>query len=235
MELKLENLDMSKCLINPTNTDLINVTKHIPEFNVKLTYRMSLKMVIRYIIIMYDEKSALWREVRSLPLRKAVAMELAGEKPNKQGKFERPIEIIFEGGNQDVNAMIVKYISMQNSPFWTQRCAYETIYYMELAKVQNGAYGNTLNTIKSLDQLSKAITELTDVILGGSGEAPSILEAIYKEATKHLDVSAEKVSDYISNSGDVPPEWNPYNKWKETTGALEEEYKVDKIRFVGDK
>lgn len=231
--MKLEDIDTSKCLFDPKRSDLLETAKKIKEFDVELSYRVSVRTIIRYIALLYDASSPLWREVRSLPLRKAVAMELAGAKKDRQGKFERPIELILEGKNQTVNSMIVKYIVLQNSPNWSKLSAYENLYYMELAKIQNGAYGKTNDIITAIDKLSNAITVLTDEIIGGHGEAVPILDAIYKEATKDLDISPEKISTYIEESGNVPEDWCPYNVWKDN--ELKESYKVDEIKFVGDK
>lgn len=229
--MKLEDLDTSKCLFDPKRSDILTVAQSYSEFSVELSYRLSVRMVLRYIALLYDAMSPLWREVRSLPLRKAVAMELAGAKRDRTGKFERPVEMIFEGKNQTVNAMIIKYIVLQNSPTWSKLVAYENLYYMELAKIQNGAYGKTNDIITAIDKLSVAITNLTEEILCGHGEAVPILDAIYKEATKDLDVSPEKISTYIEESGNVPEDWSPYNSWKDN--EINETYTVDEIRFIG--
>lgn len=227
MNLELKKSDVKKCLINPLQQNIGAVVKDIPEFQIHKIYNIANTAVIKYVILMYDSESPLWREVRSLPLRKAVAMELAGINRDKDNKFSKEAEEIFEGKNKDVNSMIVKYITMQNTPNWSNLVAYENIYYMELAKIQNGNYGKTKDIIESLDKLSNYITQLTTKLVGGNGEATPILDAIYKESTKELDTTVEKISNYIMESGDVPADWNPYSE-------DDEEYKVDKLKFVGD-
>lgn len=231
MELKLDSLDTSRCLIDPKRSDLFELTKTIPEFNIHNPYRLSVKGIIRYVILMYDADSPLWREVRSLPLRKAVSMELAGFKRDRDGKFDRPIEHIMEGKNRDVNSMLLKYLTMQNNPKWSQRCAYEHIYYMEIGRVMNGAY-KTKEVIQALDQLTERIDSLTGELIGGKGEALPVLEVIYKEATKDLDCSPEKVSQYVADSDNVPDDWSSYAKWVDNELQA---YKVDEIKFAGDK
>lgn len=229
--LKIDDIDFSKCLIDPTRTTVLNDIKATPEFCVELGYRMSKKGIMTYIVLMYDYQCSLWREVRNFAIRKGVAMQLAGFKQDKEGHFERHIERIIEGKNQDVNSMIVRYISLLNNPKWAQLCSYENLYYYEMARVQNGAFGKTKEVVDNLEKLSNAISKLTDEILGGSGEAEPILAAIYKEATKDLNLSPEKISDYImSFDADVPKEWNPYIEWKK-----EDIYVVDKPKFIGDK
>ena len=234
MAIKIEDVDFSKCLFNPTKSSLLNDTKHIKEFNVELGYHMSKKMILTYIILMYDYQCSLWREVRSLPIRKGIAMQLAGAKVNKDGHFERHIELILEGKNQDVTAMIMKYIALTNNPKWAQLCAAETLFYYELSKVYNGAFTKTIDVVNSTDKLAKMIETLTEEVLGGNGESEPILAAIYRESTKDLDLSPEKISDYImSEESNVPKEWNPYNVWK--AGELEQEYKPEKSKFLGSK
>lgn len=231
--MKLQDLDLSKCLYDPRKTTLLNDVKHIPEFNVEISYRPSRKGLLTYIVLMYDHQSPLWREVRSLPARKGVAMELAGFKTDKNGRFEKYIEMVLEGRQPPVNSMIIKYLSLLNSPKWSQLIAFENLYYMELAKVQAGKYGKTGDIIKSLDSLSSSIEKLTEEIVGGSGEAEPVLAAIYKEVTKGLDVSVEKVASHIMESGDVPEDWNPYSE-KDKDGEITEKYEVDKLRYAGD-
>lgn len=246
MGLRIEDIDFSKCVLNPNKPTFLADIKAIPEFNGNLTYKISRKSVIAYIVMMYDHKCSLWREVRSLPARKAMAMELAGFARDKDGKFSYPSELIFQGKNQEVNSMIIKYLVLQNNPRWGQLCAYETLYYYELARIQNMAGVKTKETIDNLEKLSLAINELTEEILGGTGEATPILEAIYNELTKDLDISPEKVSEYIMADGKCPDDWCPYNEWIEQANPKEkaeikksgkEKYKVtdDMWSFLGDK
>jgi len=227
MNLKLEDLNTSKCLIDPKRADLINATKHWSEFADKDFAKVSLKGVIRYIILMYDCGSPLWKEIRDLPIRKAVAMDMAGISREKNGKFPRLVEIMMEGGNPTVNAMIVKYISMQNNPIWSNRVAFETIYYMELGKILSGQYEKTNDVIKAIDQLSSFIISLTDKLVGGVGEVQPILDLIYRETAKDLDITVEKIADYIMDGGNVPESWNPYSNGDEM-------YSPEKSKFIGD-
>lgn len=231
--LKLSDLDLSKCLYDPNKSTLLKDVEHIPEFNIELSYRMSRKAVLTYIILLYDQASSLRKEIRSLPSRKGMAAQLAGFKLDKNGRFEPPVERFLEGKNQDINAMIVKYLLLQNSPKYVQLIAYESLYFYEIAKIQNGAYGKTIDVIKSVDSLASSIDRLTEEVVGGKGESESILAAIYKEVTKDLNVSPEAISNYISESGDVPEDWSPYNTIREKDGKIEEVYKVDKLRYVG--
>lgn len=237
MAIKIEDVDFSKCLFNPTKSSLLNDTKHIKEFNVELGYHMSKKMILTYIILMYDYQCSLWREVRDLTIRKGIAMQLAGAKFDKEGHFERHIELILEGRNQDINAMIIKYIALTNNPSWGQLCAAETLFYYDLARVQNGAFKDSMSVATSTEKLAKMIKSLTEEVLGGDGESEPILAAIYRESTKDLDLSPEKISDYIMANGGtgLPEEWNPYLKWKEKEGIAEKAYKPEKIKFLGSK
>lgn len=229
MNLELKRSDVKRCLIDPLQQNIGAAVKDIDEFQITKVYNIATSSIIKYVILMYDSESPLWREVRSLPLRKAVAMEMSGIEKGKDNKFSKEAEEILEGNNPEVNSMIVKYITMQNTPVWSNLVAYENIYYMELGKIQNGNYGKTIDTIKALEQLSTSITQLTNKLMGGTGEAEPILAAIYKESTKELDTTVEKISNYIMESGNVPKDWSPYND-KETG----EEYKIAKSKFIGE-
>lgn len=231
--MKLESFDLSRCLFNPNSSTLLKDAEKYPEFAKELSYRMSRKAVITYIVLMFDQMSPLRKEVRSLPARKGVAAQMAGFKTDKNGRFEPHVEKVLEGRNQDVNAMIVKYLVLQNSPKFVQLIAYESLYFYEIAKIQNGAYGKTIDVIKSVDSLASSIDRLTEEVVGGSGEAEPILAAIYQEVTKDLNISPEAISNYISECGDVPDDWNPYNVYREKDGKLVDEYKVAKIKYVG--
>lgn len=231
--MKLESFDLSRCLFNPNSSTLLKDAEKYPEFSKELSYRMSRKAVITYIVLMFDQMSPLRKEVRSLPARKGVSAQMAGFKTDKNGRFEPHVEKVLEGRNQDVNAMIVKYLVLQNSPKFVQLIAYESLYFYEIAKIQNGAYGKTIDVIRSVDSLASSIDRLTEEVVGGSGEAEPILAAIYQEVTKDLNISPEAISNYISECGDVPSDWNPYNEYREKDGKLVDEYKVDKIKYVG--
>jgi hypothetical protein len=232
--LKLSDIDTSKCLFDPKKSDLLTIAKDIPPFDRELSYRVSKKMIITWIVLLYDQNSSLRKEIRSFPLRKGTAMILAGAKTDKEGRFERPVELILEAKNQDVNAMIVKYISLQNNPKYGQLIAYQTMYHLELAKIQNGAYIKSNEIIKAIDTLASSIDKLTEEIVGGKGEAESILSAIYKEVTKDISISPESISNYLADGGDLPDDWCEYNEWKENEKKSEVEYyKVNKIKFIG--
>lgn len=230
--MKLESLDLSKCLFDPNKSSLLKDVEKYEEFNKDLTHRMSRKAVLTYIILMYDQASPLRREIRSLPARKGTALQVAGFKTDKNGRFEVHVEKILEGVNQDVNAMIVKYLLLQNSPSFMKLVLYELMLARESAKIINGVY-KTPEAMKSIDGLTDSIDKLTEEVIGGRGEAEPILAAIYQEVTKNIDVSPETISEYIVESGDLPEEFNPYNVWREKDGRLMEEYKVDKIKYVG--
>ena len=116
MNLELKKSDVKRCLIDPLQQNIGAVVKDIPEFQINKIYNIATSAVIKYVILMYDSESPLWREVRSLPLRKAVAMELSGIKRDENNKISKEAEEIFEGKNKEVNSMIVKYITMQNTP-----------------------------------------------------------------------------------------------------------------------
>ena len=113
------------------------------------------------------------------------------------------------------------------------------VLYMESSRALLGAYKSADAMSKSIDRLAKSKAELTDQLVGGSGEAEPILAAIYKQTTKDLDVSPEKVSNYIQakkdegGQTDIPDEWNPYSVWKDN--EISETYKVGDIKYVGAK
>ena len=234
--MKLEDLDLSRCLYNPNKSSFLNDMDRVTGLTKELNQRTSRRAIWTYIVLLYDESSPLRREVRSLPARKGVAAQLAGIKTDKNGRFEPHVERMIEGKNQDVNAMIVKYLVLQNSPKFVQLCAYESLYYFEIAKIQNGAYGKTTEVIKSIDSLATSIDRLTEEIIGGKivEESSLILAAIYQEVTKELNISPEAISNYIMESGDVPDDFNPYKELAKD-GSIKSEYKPEKIKFVGDE
>jgi uncharacterized protein YpmS len=231
--LKLSDIDTSRCLFDPKQSDLLTITKDIEPLNKELSYRVSRKAILTYIILLYDQNSTLRKEVRNFAARKGIAIQMSGIKMDKNGRFERPIELILEGKNELVNSMIVKYISLQNNPRWGQLIAYETLYHLELAKIQNGAYGKASEVIKSIDMLAESIDRLTEEIVGGKNEVESVLSGIYKEVTKNISITPEAIASYLEESGDLPEWWNPYSEINEKDGKVKSEYKVDKIKYVG--
>lgn len=233
--MELKDLDLSRCLFNPNSSSFLNDIEQRTGIKKELNQRTSRRAIWTYIVLLYDEASPLRREIRSLPARKGAAMLMSGIKTDSNGRFDQHIERMIDGRNQDVNAMIVKYLVLQNSPKFVQLIAYESLYYFEIAKIQNGAYGKTTDVIKSIDSLATSIDRLTEEIIGGkiAEESFKILEAIYQEVTKDLNVSPEAISNFIMESGDVPADWNPYSEY-DKEGNVKETYKPEKLKFIGD-
>ncbi|HEX9826282.1 MAG TPA: hypothetical protein VGA80_06755, partial [Flavobacteriaceae bacterium] len=138
--MKLETLDLSGCLYDPRKSSLLNDISIHKEFAHPLSYNIPRKAMVTYIVLIYDVASPLRREIRDLGARKLMALELAGFSPEKNARFKRHIELLLEGKNQEVTAMIVKYLTLLNDPTWTRLCIYEQMLYMETARAMNGAY-----------------------------------------------------------------------------------------------
>lgn len=238
--MNLDKLDLSRCLYDPRQSDFLSKLKEFSEFAADIPYKIPKKKVMTYVVLIYDMESPLRKEVRDITARRLVALDLAGFKRDKKtDRFDRPIELFLEGRNPQITSMIVKYIILQNDPRWTQLVVYEHMLYMESARALLGAYKNADTMSKSIDRLATSKDKLTAELIGGKEEAEPILAALYKQATKGLDISPEKVSDYIQtkkNEGgqtDVPDDWNPYNVWKDN--EVSEWYKVSQIKYVGAK
>lgn len=182
--------------------------------------------LFRWIVLMFDRNTPLRREVTDYYKRKVYAGNLVGIKPNAaSGKYKSHVEDILVGQDKKVNDLIIKFISYQADPEYTQLFGHYAMLHSILDKIISGKADT--NTQKAFDASNAVIKELTNSIYG-TGERNEVTEArraLYKQIAYDLnDMRSENVARRMAAGDGLPDEWSPY----------ESGYRPDSIKFVGD-
>ena len=187
---------------------------------------ISHRKLFSWIVLMYDMQSPLRREIKDLYKRKVYAGNICGLKPNSSsGKYKEYVEDMFVGKDDEINKLIVKYISSFSSTEYTSLMAHITIQNNALERII--AAKADKNDQIMFDTATEKIKSLTNLIYG-TGERDEVYEArraLYKQVAYDLsDMRSESVARAIVQDGKLPDGWSPYG----------DDYTPGDINFVGD-
>jgi len=182
--------------------------------------------IFQWVVIMYDMHSPLRTQIKGLYDRKVYAANIVGLGQNKaSGKFKDYVEDILIGLDTKVNDLIVKYVSFQSSPEYTQFVAHAQIQQSMLQRIIANDADDKVQ--KMFDASTEKLTKLTNVIYG-TGTRDEVYEArkaLYQQASYDLSIMRpEAVARKFAQDGELPDEFNPY----------EEGYKPGDMHFIGD-
>lgn len=182
--MKINELDLSGLMYNPTSKKDIKKLQedHKPNFdfhwyeNDKLVkYHDS---ILKYIILVYDLNSPLYRSEKDHNEKKVKAMLMA-EMEFKDGKFDQPIrESLLYGSDQGIARMIAKYVYLFNNIDYAELVGMIEINFQILRDIMNAK--KVKDTHKQLEQTSDRIRELTKRVFGGE-ETKDIKEKLYEQ------------------------------------------------------
>ena len=219
--MDFNKLDYSRFLYNPSDPDLLaKLVKH-KEFNITLK-NLSKRKVVQYIILMYDKNND---EVRAeYPFYPQRKMEVAKCVKLVTGvKATRAIEDLLIGKNEDVNRMIIRYLTLFNNPSLLMLASYYEIY----ININREAYsGNTdRNIINNLEKVNAAIGALTEEVYGGKDET-ELRQELYKSIEEQsLGIRPEEIAEALQSEKNPLKGFNPYQS----------EYLPEDIRFLDSK
>lgn len=221
-------------LYDPTKEEEYTKLKKYPEFNVKLK-KLSLNKVIQYVILVYDFSSELRKEIRDHVQRKSVAAKIVGYKISEiTGKFETLVEEFLAGENEEVNEMVVRYVSLFGKPEYVQLTTYYELFIQENKALMNGGSREKLKAlIEGMDKLTDKITELEEKLFGGK-ESIDFRQHLYASVEKkRLGIRAEEIAEDLANGKTPLGGYNPYGDYDITQT---DNKSVDKsFKFVGDR
>jgi hypothetical protein len=183
--------------------------------------------VIQYIIIMYDPASKeLEQEFPHLMQRKVEAAKAAGLMVAKS-RMAPEVEDMLIGKNENINAMIIRYLHLFNDPNLLMLESYKSMY----AALNQAVMGGQLEVreyskaIQNIETLNTSIIELSNKVLRGRDET-QLREDLYRSIEgRELGIRVEDVAEKLQRGEDPFPEANPYGQM----------YKPKKLKFVGDK
>ena len=222
------NIDATFMRYDPSSpTFFDDICSSLPAFrDYKKMEKAARTRIFAWIVCMYDEGSPLHKEVKDLYKRKVYAANLTGIYTNKlTGKYKEYAENLLLGTDEELNKLIVTYISSSSSPSYKQLMAHVTLQDNVLQKII--ADKADKSDQQMFDTSTEKIKELTN-LLYGTGEREEVHEArkaLYQQVTSDLsEMRAESVAKMIANGEGLPPNFSPY----------EEGYLPGDITFASD-
>jgi ATP-dependent protease Clp ATPase subunit len=182
--MTLDDINEKLYLYNPKSPESIQaLIDTYPEFSENLDKLEKHKnKVAKFIIIFYDMNSDLRGLIPDFWNRKKICAELVGFKVNENGVFPKDIKEFLIGENENVNAMIVRYLLLFNNPDYVELEVATDMYNKQARQALKQKIGATPGTIKDINKnltdLNKKIKETTESVFGGK-ESSKLEEMLY--------------------------------------------------------
>lgn len=220
--MDLQKLDTSRFLYDPLDENLLSKLTRFNEFKVNLT-GISKKQVVQYIILMYDLQNEEVRAEypfypqRKLEVAKAVGLISEGKKATIK------VENVLIGKNEDVNRMIVRYLTLFNNPDLLMLASMYAISVHLHVQSYSPDFGKS--TITDLEKVNNSIKELTESVFGGKDETELRQELYRSIEEQSLGIRPEEVAEALQKGEKPLGDYTPYNK----------EYLPDELKFLSDQ
>lgn len=169
--------------------------------------------VKNYIILMYDIRSEIREQISDLGKQKAIAAEKAGF-PLENNKFSPEVEDMLVGINENVNDMIVRYITLFNNPDYISYTASWELLYREIKKSMKSISLDSAELGKirvNIEALRKTINELSASLFYGEDNI-GLRKSLYKHMeSEKIRLRPEHIATDISE-GKLNLDVDPYKK-----------------------
>lgn len=223
--MELKDIDCSRFLYSPKDDDLENKLRiAIPEFQ-KYDGKIDAIKVFRYIVLMYDVSSPMWREILDYYVRKSTCAEIVGFPKKGKNQWSEESESILIGTNDIVNEMIVAFVAQFSAIEYYQMVAYLSLLSSETKKAVS--FDGDKNSISIITQTGDKIKELQRVVFrsGEYDEIAQVRKALYSRLEKErMKIRPENIVRDFAENGELPKDFNPYG-----------EYKPSQSKFLGDE
>jgi len=222
----MSKYSFTPCLYNPNMATFVTkITKGIHDFRKFKRENEDYERIFKWVVYTYDRQSPLVKEIPELMVRKGEAAVLAGFNTDEDGKFDEEVEKFLLGNDDEVNGLIVAYVSRFADPHYIMLVASWNLLLDGTRKLLSGRQNkDTYSTIK---QITADIEDLTRTVFSSSDadEAIELKKALYSRVeSDRLKLNQENIIKYIDENGGLPKGFNPYG----------EDYIVDKLKFIGD-
>jgi len=220
--MELSKVDTRRFLFDPKrDQSFLGLKKH-KEFQIELRNIPEHK-IFPYIILMYDlNNDQIRNEFPFYPQRKVEVAKMVGLIPRGRSA-NRTIEDVLIGKNEDVNKMIIKYLTLFNNPDVLMLAAYYEIYVVLSKRSFSGQFKD--KDIENIEKVNGKIHELTDNIFGGKDETELIAELYRTLEDQKLGIQPEEIAEKLQKGEDPLDGFNPYNS----------EYIPDLPKFLGSR
>lgn len=219
-DMDLHKLDRSEFLYDPLDEDLLAKLSKFSEFKVTIS-GISKRNIVQYIILMYDKNNGEVRAAypfypqRKLEIAKAVGL-VSGKKASTK------VENILVGKNEDVNRMIIRYLTLFNNPDLLLLASYYEIYIKLNLRSYSGDFES--KTITDLERVHNSINELTESVFGGKDET-ELRQELYKSIEEQsLGIRPEEIAEALKNDKNPVRGYSPYSG----------EYLPEELKYLGD-
>ena len=218
-------MDFKECLYDPNDKKLVEKLQLYEEFKAPLGVLEKHRVALyRYVIMMYDIKSPYRYTYADFGERRREAAREAGMQLNRNREFVKEVEDALIGVNDTVSKMIVKYLMLQGIREFTalEGCASQFEAETEKLIQRKG----DMNTYKLQKALMQDMKEYEKIIFGGQ-EILDVSKALYQslEAKRKAPRPEDMAKRFMEKPDDNLDDFCPYD----------EDYKVDKLKFVGDE
>ena len=219
--MNISKIDTSKFLYDPTDERSFMGLRKFKEFKAGIR-GLPREKVFQYIIWVYDPASKeIEQEYPLLPQRKMKVANMV-QLTMKNNHVPLAVEDMLIGKNDQVNAMIVKYLHLFNDPNLLMLVAYKAIFSALNKAAIGGEYSKSL--ITSIKDVNGVIEKLTESILKGKDET-QLREDLYRSIEgRKLGIRAEEIAEKLQRGEEPFPGVNPYGR-----------YEVKPLKFTGDK
>jgi len=217
--MELHEIDTSGYLYDPKDKESYQKLLKFKEF--KEDIPLNKDKVLQYIILMYDMGNDDVRtEYPYYPQRKRELCRVV--KITRGTKMGEELENMLIGLNDEVNAMIVKYLSLFNNPELIMLASYWEIFIVLNKQQFSGQFDK--NKVDYIKKINEDINDLTERLFRGKDETELRAELYKSLKDQTLGIKPEEIAEAISRGEDPLGDYTPYG----------DGYKPDKMKFVGD-
>jgi len=182
LRLPVHLMDMKSCDVYHSFPEL----KYYPEFShsavSKLPGLIKFTEILSYIVYVYDINSPYIKKYDNLLRRKRMVALDVGFKQKATGKFGQDVTDIILCYNDFVNAMIVRYLRMQNNVKWMSMVSYmQAKTNADIGLISSNTDAGDLAKLQKVSGgFEKDISRLQEELLMAEN-APKIIDLLYDE------------------------------------------------------
>ncbi len=168
-----------------------------PEYTTPSLSGIDKDFALRYVLLLYDKKTPLLNE-KNLIKRKETAVEMAGFKRQKDGKFDENVQAIMRGENKFINRMAIRCCRGQGMKFSLFTAGIEA-YYENIYQITNNDKEDDAKDSKEKSELFEKSNKMAEHL-------EKLAEEVFNDDLDLIEEAAEVAEE---ESGRIAsyPEW----------------------------